>query len=379
MNLFDVYPLNPVTIAKGEGCYVYDDQGQKYLDLYGGHAVISVGHSHPDYVAGIQSQLEKLAFYSNSVINPVQSKLAERLGEVSEYADYSLFLCSSGAEANENALKLASFATGKKKVVAFEKGFHGRTSLAVAVTDNPKIQAPANPTDHVSIVPFNDLEAVEAELAKGDVCAVIYEPLQGVAGIREASHEFQQGLSNLCAKYDAKLIADEVQAGAGRTGKFFAHQWAGIKPDIVTVAKGLGNGFPVGAALISPDFEASYGLLGTTFGGNHLACAAALSVLDIIEKENLMDNAIVMEELARNLAEDIPEIKKITGKGLMLGFEFESPIAQLRKNLLLESKIFTGNASNPNVLRILPPLNVSAEMIGTFFSQLKLQLSACPA
>ena len=355
MKLFDVYPLFDINIVKGEGCYTYDDKGNKYLDLYGGHAVISVGHSHPYYVQKITGQLNQLGFYSNSVQNLLQQELAEKLGKASGYEDYSLFLVNSGAEANENALKLASFHNGRKKVVAFKKAFHGRTSAAVRVTDNPKIIAPINEDIDVAYLPLNDIDAVKAELQKGDVSSVIIEGIQGVGGIQIPAVSFLQELRKLCTETDTILILDEIQSGYGRSGKFFAHQYANIQPDIITVAKGMGNGFPVGGVLISPMFAPVYGMLGTTFGGNHLACAAAIAVLDIFEQEQLVENAaqigtFLMEELQK-----LPQIKVVRGQGLMIGIEFEQSIKEIRSKLLFEHKIFTG-VSGTNVIRLLPPL-----------------------
>ena len=329
MQLFDVYPLFDINVVKGKGCKVWDDKGQEYLDIYGGHAVISIGHCHPHYVEMMTSQLNKLGFYSNSVINKLQQQLAERMGNVCGYDDYQLFLINSGAEANENALKLASFKTGRTRVLSAEKAFHGRTSLAVEVTNNPKIIAPINANGHTTYLPLNDLEAWEKELAKGDVCACIIECIQGVGGIRLATQEFAQGLQDLCKKYGAVLVCDEIQCGYGRSGKFFAHQWLGIRPDIITCAKGIGNGFPMGAVLISPDFKPEYGQLGTTFGGNHLACTAALAVLDVIEQENLVENArevgdYLLEKL-KEMQQSEPHIVDVRGRGLMIGIELDVP------------------------------------------------------
>ena len=355
MKLFDVYPLFNIDIVKGKGCHVWDAEGNEYLDLYGGHAVISVGHCHPYYVQKLTEQLNKLGFYSNSVINSLQVELAEKLGKLSGYDDYSLFLINSGAEANENALKLASFHNHKKRVVSFKKAFHGRTSAAVKVTDNPAIIAPINDTIPVTFVPLNDIKAVEAELQKGDVSSVIIEGIQGVGGIQQPSDLFMQELRALCTQYNVVLILDEIQSGYGRTGKFFAHQYAGIKPDMITVAKGIGNGFPLAGVLISPEFKPVYGMLGTTFGGNHLACAAAIAVLDIMENEKLLDNAknigdYLIDELAK-----LPGIKEIRGRGLMIGIEFEGSIKEIRSRLLFEEKVFTGVAGT-NTIRLLPPL-----------------------
>lgn len=364
MTLFPVYPLFDINIVKGKGCHVWDDKGQEYLDLYGGHAVISIGHCHPHYVDMLTKQLNTLGFYSNSVINTLQSQLAERLGQVCGYPDYQLFLINSGAEANENALKLASFHTGHKRVLAAGKAFHGRTSLAVEATDNPKIVAPVNSNGHVTFLPLNDLAAFEAELDKGDVAAVIVECIQGVGGIRMATAEFMQGLRKACDKTGTVLICDEIQCGYGRSGKFFAHQHLGMKPDIITCAKGIGNGFPMGAVIISPKFEAVYGMLGTTFGGNHLACTAALAVLDVIEHEQLVDNAAkvgayLMEEL-KKLQQTDAHIVDVRGEGLMIGIEYDQPIKALRNALVHDEHVFTGAAST-NILRLLPPLTLSLD------------------
>ncbi len=364
MTLFPVYPLFDINIVKGKGCHVWDDKGQEYLDLYGGHAVISIGHCHPHYVDMLTKQLNTLGFYSNSVINTLQSQLAERLGQVCGYPDYQLFLINSGAEANENALKLASFHTGRKRVLAAGKAFHGRTSLAVEATDNPKIVAPVNSNGHVTFLPLNDLAAFEAELDKGDVAAVIVECIQGVGGIRMATAEFMQGLRKACDKTGTVLICDEIQCGYGRSGKFFAHQHLGVKPDIITCAKGIGNGFPMGAVIISPKFEAVYGMLGTTFGGNHLACTAALAVLDVIEQEQLVDNAAkvgvyLMAEL-KKLQQTDAHIVDVRGEGLMIGIEYDQPIKALRNALVHDEHVFTGAAST-NILRLLPPLTLSLD------------------
>lgn len=374
MTLFDVYPLFDINIVKGRGCSVWDDKGQEYLDLYGGHAVISIGHCHPHYVEKLTEQLNALGFYSNSVINDLQRQLAERLGKACGYDDYQLFLINSGAEANENALKLASFKTGRTRVLSAAKAFHGRTSLAVEATDNPKIIAPINANNHVTYLPLNDLEAWERELAKGDVCACIIECIQGVGGIKLATEEFAKGLQAACKKYGAVLICDEIQCGYGRSGKFFAHQWLGIRPDIITVAKGIGNGFPMGAVLISPDFKPEYGQLGTTFGGNHLACAAALAVLDIIESEHLVDNAHEAGEyLMAKLKELQATEKRITdvrGRGLMIGIDLDMPHKALRQNLVYTQHCFTGCAST-NILRLLPPLCFTKSMADDFIGRLK--------
>ena len=370
MNLFNVYPLFDIEIAKGIGCRTYDNHGIEYLDLYGGHAVISIGHSHPYYVQKLTHQIENLVFYSNSVVNKLQVELAEKLGKMSGYEDYFLFLINSGAEANENALKLASFHTGRSKVIAFKKSFHGRTSAAVRVTDNPKIVAPINEGFDVEFLELNDIEAVRKSLQQRDVCAVIIEGIQGVGGIRTPEVEFLQALSEECKATGTILILDEVQSGYGRSGKFFAHQHAGIRPDLITVAKGMGNGFPIGGVLISPMFEASHGMLGTTFGGSHLACTAAIAVLDIIKVEHLVENAAkigdyLMEELAK-----IPQVKEVRGLGLMIGIEFEQPIKEIRSRLLFEKKIFTG-ASGNNVIRLLPPLCLSKSDANLFLTSFK--------
>jgi acetylornithine aminotransferase len=374
MELFDVYPLYDITPVKGEGAYVFDENGIEYLDLYGGHAVISVGHSHPLYVKAITDQVNKLGFYSNSIKNPLQKELAEKLEKVSGVKDYSLFLCNSGAEANENALKLASFQTGKDKVIYFEKAFHGRTSGVVAVTDNEGIKAPFNKGHNAKKLAFDDTEALENELKKGDVAAVIFEVIQGVGGLDEASTEFYKKAYELCEKHGAILIADEVQAGYGRTGDFFAFQKHGIRPDIISMAKGMGNGFPIGGILIDNKIQAKYGMLGTTFGGNHLACAAGVAVLEIIEKEELIGNAKALFEYVKEHAAQIPQIKKVKGRGLMIGLEFDFEIASLRKKLLFEHHVFTGAASNKNLLRILPPLNIKKEQFDVFFKALKMAL-----
>ncbi|MBQ9885052.1 MAG: aminotransferase class III-fold pyridoxal phosphate-dependent enzyme [Bacteroidaceae bacterium] len=358
MKLFDVYPLFDINIVKGLGCHVWDDKGTEYLDLYGGHAVISIGHCHPHYVEMMTKQLQTLGFYSNSVINRLQQQVAERLGRISGYEDYSLFLINSGAEANENALKLASFYNGRTRVLSAQKAFHGRTSLAVEVTNNPKIIAPINDCGHVTYLPLNDLPAWEQELAKGDVCAVILECIQGVGGIKMVTPEFAQGLAAACKKYGTVLICDEIQCGYGRSGKFFAHQWLGIEPDLITVAKGIGNGFPMAAVLISPMFTPVYGQLGTTFGGNHLACTAALAVMDVMEQEGLVENAHVVGSYLLQELSKLKGIKEVRGRGLMIGMEFEEPIKELRLTLLKEQHVFTG-VSGTNVIRLLPPLCLS--------------------
>ena len=355
MELFDVYSLFDVTPVRAEGCRVWDDKGVEYLDLYGGHAVISVGHSHPKYVAALTDQLSKIGFYSNSVKNPLQEALAAKLGEACGYPDYTLFLDNSGAESNENALKMASFYTGKDRIIAFHKSFHGRTSGAVAVTDNPKIVSPFNANHKVTFVDLNDADAVEAELAKGDVAGVIIEGIQGCGGINLPAFGFLLKLRELCDEYDAILILDEVQSGYGRTGKFFAHQWGGIRPDIITMGKGIANGFPCGGILLSPVFKPVKGMLGTTFGGNYLAMAAALSVLDIIGEENLIANALEVGEYIKANIPQSPRIKEVRGRGLMLGIEFNEPVAPLRKALLFDKHIFTGVAGT-NMIRLLAPL-----------------------
>lgn len=370
MNLFDVYSLWEIEPVRGKGCHVWDREGTEYLDLYGGHAVISIGHSHPRYVKAVQEQVEKIGFYSNSVQNSLQQELADKLGEQSGYPDYSLFLCNSGAEANENALKLASFHTGKKRVIAFNGAFHGRTSGAVAVTENPAIQAPFNKGHEVTFVPLNDIIAVETEIEKGDVAAVIIEGIQGVSGIYTPEAIFLQQLTTLCNQHGPILILDEIQSGYGRSGLFFAHQRAGIQPDLITMAKGMGNGFPVGGVLIAPKFEAKKGMLGTTFGGNHLACAAAIAVLDVLKEESLVDNAKRMGEYLLQELSGINSITAIRGRGLMLGVEFLPEFATIRNRLLFESHIFTGGAKN-NVMRLLPPLSISKEEIDSFITALK--------
>lgn len=370
MKLFDVYPLFDIEIESGKGCHTYDTRGTEYLDLYGGHAVISIGHSHPYYVEKITQQAQKLIFYSNSVVNSLQQRLADKLGKLSGYDDYALFLINSGAEANENALKLASFHTGKKKVIAFSKAFHGRTSAAVKVTDNPKIVAPINDTFEVAFLPLNDIERVKAEMAAGDVCAVIIEGIQGVGGIQMPEVQFLKALREACTQHGVVLILDEVQSGYGRTGKFFAHQHAGIRPDLITMAKGMGNGFPIGGVLISPDFTPVYGMLGTTFGGNHLACTAACAVLDVMENEKLVENAATVGEHLISQLKTIPQIKEVRGKGLMIGLEFDYPVKELRHKLLFEQHVFTG-ASGTNVIRLLPPLSLSKEQADCFIGKLK--------
>ena len=375
MNLYDVYPLMDVTIDKGQGCKVWDDKGQEYLDLYGGHAVISIGHCHPHYVDMMTRQLGKLGFYSNSVINPLQQQLAERLGKVCGYEDYQLFLVNSGAEANENALKLASFHNGRTRVLSAEKAFHGRTSLAVEATANPKIIAPINANGHVTYLPLNEIEPWRAEIEKGDVCAVIIECIQGVGGIRMVEEEFLKELRALCDKYDTVLVCDEIQCGYGRSGKFFAHQYLGVKPDMITVAKGIANGFPMSGLLISPKFTPVYGQLGTTFGGNHLGCAAALAVLDVIEEEGLVQNAAEVGEYLigclRN--ENLPHVVDVRGRGLMIGIELDQPYKEIRTRLVKEQHCFTG-CSGTNVIRLLPPLCMTKADADDFIERFKAVL-----
>lgn len=379
MNLFDVYPLFDINIVKGKDCSVWDDKGQEYLDLYGGHAVISIGHCHPHYVEALARQAAELGFYSNSVVNMLQRRLAERLGKACGYDDYQLFLVNSGAEANENALKLASFKTGRTRILSAAKAFHGRTSLAVEATDNAKIIAPVNANGHVTYLPLNDLAAWEVELAKGDVCACIIECIQGVGGIRMASEEFAQGLQAACKRHGAVLVCDEIQCGYGRSGRFFAHQWLGIRPDLITVAKGIANGFPMGAVLISPDFKPEYGQLGTTFGGNHMACAAALAVLDVMESNRLVDNAretggYLMAQLRGLMAEE-KRITDVRGRGLMIGIDLDMPHKELRRHLVYSEHCFTGCAST-NILRLLPPLTFTKAMADDFILRLKRAFAA---
>ena len=370
MPLFNVYPLYDVTPVSGNGVYVYDEKGVEFLDLYGGHAVISIGHAHPKYVNAVIEQVAKLGFYSNAIQNPLQIELADKIEKLSGCKDYELFLCNSGAEANENALKLASFKTGKSRIVAFRNGFHGRTSAAVAATDNPSIIAPINAQQQVTILELNDISGVKAELEKGDVCAVIVEFIQGVGGLDQGTSDFFEQVYALCKANDTMFIADEVQSGYGRSGKFFAFQYYNVTPDIISIAKGMGNGFPIGGILIHPDIEAKFGMLGTTFGGNHLACAAGLSVLNVIEEQKLMDNVNEMSEYFIKLAKTIPQIKNIKGRGLMLGLEFDFEVGDLRKKLIYEHHIFTGGASNKKLLRILPPLTIRKEHINMFFEAL---------
>lgn len=375
MKLFDVYPLYNVTPVKASGAYVWDDKGEKYLDLYGGHGVISIGHSHPYYVGNITKQLNNIAFYSNAIQNPLQQELADKLGDLSGCGnDYALFLCSSGAEANENAIKVASFKNGKSKVIAFENSFHGRTSGAVSITDNKKIIAPINAHNPVVILPIGDVVAVENELKNGDVTAIIIEPIQGVGGLDQGSTDFFQALEKLCKQYDACLILDEVQSGYARSGKFFAFQHHGINPDIISMAKGMGNGFPIGGVLIANHIAPWYGMLGTTFGGSHLACSAAIAVLDVIKSENILENVKEINTYFNQQVKDLPGLKQVKGRGLMLGLEFDYDVAELRKKLIYDYKIFTGNANNKNLLRILPPLNVTKQDIDVFINALKALL-----
>ena len=375
MKLFDVYPLYDVTPIKAKDVFVYDENGTEYLDLYGGHAVISIGHGHPHYIKKLKDQLDNIGFYSNAIQNPLQQELADAIGHQSCCHDYQLFLCSSGAEAIENALKLASFHTQKKRIIAFRNAFHGRTSAAVAATDNPNINAPLNKQQKVTFLEFNDSKGLENELQKGDVCAVIFEAIQGVGGLDQPSEAFVYDMDRLCKKYNSCLIADEVQSGFGRTGTFFAYQKYAIQPHIVTMAKGMGNGFPIGGILVHPSIEAKYGMLGTTFGGNHLACAASIAVLDVLEKERLQEKSKELEAYFMNQAKDILEVKQIKGRGLMLGLEFNFEVGALRKTLIYDKKIFTGGSSNKNLLRILPPLTVQKKHIDYFFKSLKEALT----
>ncbi|OSY88074.1 acetylornithine aminotransferase [Tenacibaculum holothuriorum] len=376
MSLFDVYPLFNIAPVKAKDVFVYDQHGTEYLDLYGGHAVISIGHSHPEYVKSISEQVQNLGFYSNSIQNPLQNALASELTKQSNCEDYNLFLCNSGAEANENALKLASFHTQKKKVISFTNSFHGRTSAAVAATDNAKIVAPINAQQEVEFINIGDIISVDRALRKNDVCAVIIECIQGVGGLDENSSKFYQKLQELCHQYNSLLIVDEVQSGFGRTGDFFAFQKHGIQPDIISLAKGMGNGFPIGGILIHPKIKASYGMLGTTFGGNHLACAASLAVLKVLQDENLLQNASEISQYFMEKANDQPYLKRLKGRGLMLGLEFDFPVAELRKNLIFKHQIFTGSAKNPNLLRILPPLTVQRKHIDQFFDALKTEFKS---
>ena len=371
MSLFNVYPIYNITPVKALGAKVWDENDQEYLDFYGGHGVISVGHSHPKYVEAIKNQIEKIGFYSNSIQNPLQEAFANKLIAFSGYPDHSVFLCNSGAEANENALKLASFHNKKSKVIALEKSFHGRTSASVAVTDNPSIVAPINANHEVIFLPLNQIDLVKKAISENEITAVIIEGIQGVGGLDEGTTSFFQDLEKVCNENNVILILDEIQSGYGRSGKFFAHQHHNIKPDIITMAKGMGNGFPIGGLLISDKFKASFGLLGTTFGGNHLACASALSVLEIIENENLIENVNQQSAYFLDAISEIPEIKKVKGKGLMLGLEFDFDVTELRKNLIYEQFIFTGNASQKNLLRILPPLSITSNDINQFIGGLK--------
>ena len=374
MNLFDVYPINPINIIKGEGSLVYDDKGTEYLDLYGGHAVISIGHTHPHYVKRLEDQLHQIGFYSNSIEIPLQMQLAEKLGKISGKEDYQLFLCNSGAEANENALKLASFYNGKKKVIAFRKAFHGRTSLAVAVTDNPNIVAPVNETDNVIFLPWNDEAALEHAFAANEISSVIIEGIQGVGGIQVAPIGFLQKIRSLCDKYNAVFIADSVHCGYGRTGKFFSHDFAGVNADIYSMAKGMGNGFPIGGTIISPKIKPAYGMLGTTFGGNHLACAAGLAVLETIEQENLMQNAAEVGGYLIDELKKFNQVTEIRGRGLMIGIELPAELANVKKDLLFKHKIFTGEAKT-NVVRLLPALNLTKAHADRFLEAFSKTLS----
>jgi len=377
MKLFDVYPINNITIDKAKGSYVWDDKGEKYLDLYGGHAVISIGHSHPHYVERLTRQLNKVGFYSNSVRMPLQEELAAKLGALSGKPDYQLFMINSGAEAIENALKLASFATGRKKIIAFKKSFHGRTSLAVAATDNPSIVAPVNQTPNVIFLPFNDEAALEACFKEqgSEISSVIIEGIQGVGGINVASEAFLQKIRQLCTQYGAVFIADSVQCGYGRSGKFFSHDYASIDADIYTMAKGMGNGFPIGGIIIAPHLQPKHGMLGTTFGGNHLACAAALAVVEVIEKEDLIRNAASIGEYLMNELKQIPQLKNVRGRGLMIGFDVPEEFKDLRKNLLWKHKIFTGEAK-PNVIRLLPSLALGKAEVDQFLEAVKEEVQA---
>ena len=376
MSLFNVYPIYNITPVKALGAKVWDENDQEYLDFYGGHGVISVGHSHPKYVEAIKNQIEKIGFYSNSIQNPLQEAFANKLIAFSGYSDYSVFLCNSGAEANENALKLASFHNKKSKVIALEKSFHGRTSASVAVTDNPSIVAPINANHEVIFLPLNQIDLVKKAISENEITAVIIEGIQGVGGLDEGTTSFFQDLEKICNENNVVLILDEIQSGYGRSGKFFAHQHHNIKPDIITMAKGMGNGFPIGGLLISDKFKASFGLLGTTFGGNHLACASALSVLEIIENENLIENVNQQSAYFLDAISEIPEIKKVKGKGLMFGLEFDFDVTELRKNLIYKQFIFTGNASQKNLLRILPPLSITSSQINQFTVGLKNALES---
>ncbi|WP_396636723.1 aspartate aminotransferase family protein [Maribacter sp. R77961] len=374
MNLFDVYPLYDVTPVSAKGIVVTDDKGQEYLDFYGGHAVISIGHAHPHYVKRLKDQLDKIGFYSNAVQNPLQVQLANKLGVLSSCEDYNLFLCNSGAEANENALKMASFQTGKSRIIAFKNGFHGRTSAAVAATDNLAINAPLNKQQKVTIIPLNDIDSFRIEIEKGDVCGVIIEAIQGVGGLDEPTTSFYQEIAQCCKAHNVVLIADEVQSGFGRSGKFFGFQHHNITPAVISIAKGMGNGFPVGGVLIHKSIEAKYGMLGTTFGGNHLACVATMAVLEVLEKDNLIANAKTLGDYFNKKAAEIPQVKRVKGRGLMLGLEFDFEVSELRKKLIYNQKLFTGGAKDKHVLRILPALNITKAHIDTFFNALKLEL-----
>ncbi|MGY6648952.1 aspartate aminotransferase family protein [Wenyingzhuangia sp. IMCC45574] len=372
MELFKVYPLYDVTPVKAEGAKVWDNKGEEYLDLYGGHGVISIGHTHPTYKAAIENQLSNIGFYSNAIQNPLQQELSDKLGALSGYGDeYALFLCSTGAEANENAIKVASFANQKSRVIAFKNGFHGRTSGAVSITDNQKIIAPINTHNPVTILPLNDIEAVKAEIAKGDVSSVIVEPIQGVGGLDMPTTEFLQEVRKITQENNVCLILDEVQSGYGRSGKFFAHQHHNVKPDVIPMAKGMGNGFPIGGVLIHKSIEPWFGMLGTTFGGSHLACAAGIAVLDVMKEEGLMENVAEINTYFKEQVKDLPGVKQIKGEGLMLGLEFDFEVGDLRKKLIYDKKIFTGGAMNKNLLRILPPLNITKAEIDVFVSALK--------
>lgn len=375
MKMFDVYPLYDVTPVSAKGNIVTDDKGKEYVDFYGGHGVISIGHSHPHYLKRVKEQIDQIGFYSNSIQNPLQEELATQLGKLSGCKKYNLFLCNSGAEANENALKMASFQTGKSRVIAFSNGFHGRTSAAVAATDNEKINAPLNQQQKVTFLDFEDIEGLTTELEKGDVCAVILEPIQGIGGLNQPTKDFFKKTAKLCKSNGVLLIADEIQCGYGRSGKFFAFQHHGIQPDIITIAKGMGNGFPVGGVLIHESIKASYGVLGTTFGGNHLACAASIAVLEVMKKENLVKNAANLYDYFKAKAVAISKVKQVKGRGLMLGLEFDFEVAELRKNLIFNQFMFTGGAKNKNLLRILPPLNITKNDIDLFFDALKAELS----
>ena len=376
MNLFKVYPLYDVTPVKAEGAYVWDKKNIKYLDLYGGHGVISVGHSHPKYIADLTAQLNNIGFYSNSIQNPLQLQLAQKLGAISNCEDYNLFLCNSGAEANENALKLASFKTGKSRIISFNNAFHGRTSAAVAVTDNKKIQAPLNLQQKTTFLPLNNIDLVIHEIGKGDVAAVIIEGIQGVGGLDEGTTSFFKQLQTVCFANKVILIVDEIQSGYGRSGKFFAFQHHGIKPDIITTAKGMGNGFPIGGVLIAEKHEASFGMLGTTFGGSHLACTAGISVLEILKKENLIEHVNHISSYLLEALKSVPKIQRVKGRGLMLGLEFDFEVGALRKELILDKQIFTGGSSNKKLLRILPPLNLTEDQVDIFIDALKETLDA---